>query len=451
MPKVKAMENGYSHSARDFRWRARHLSTALARPSDVFAPGAEAHRWLVFAGFLSLGIVLIWFAMGCSSGAGGLDGGGDSSPVMPPLAKTTPVGEVSFPAQAWIDRTLNLAFYNDEQLQDIAASPMAAFQMRLLLSPEAQVPIAKIRAANPDIVVLGILGTQVYFNSWSGEQHRQRFPLGAALYDLFQGHEAYRTDGVMATKWVDAPMVNPWRAGMSYNRPLMLRQVDVIARYATIFSGAMDGIFHDNVSINAWLTPQPEDPETQQADFDGDGVGIREDDDDLTAWQQWQVGYVEELQSRFGEGFVQVANGDRPLRRPEFTALFAGVVLEDFPHTVWDYTYLESMDLIAHIQEDGLLTPRRGRTWSLLWDNYRRTPDFTRTASMLTDAFYALDETREWIANDPQARLAGTIAGPLVRTVQGDGSVLFERQMQAGKAWAQMAVTEAVNGYGLLP
>ncbi len=409
-------------------------------------------RWLVVSAMVPLAFAWLLLAAGCSQ-SGGLDpiDGANHSPVMPPPSPTTDVGEIDFPAQAWIDRTLNLAFYTDEQLQDIAASPLAAFQLRLLLSPEAQVPIAKIRAANPEIVILGILGTQVYFDSWNGEQHRQRFPLGAALYDLFQGHEAYRTDGVMATKWVGAPMVNPWRAGMVYNQPLMMRQVDVIAYYATEFPRAMDGILHDNVSLHAYLWPQPDDPETQQADFDGDGVGIEHDLDDLTAWQQWQVGYVQELQSRFGGGFIQVGNGDRPLRQPEFTALLAGVVMEAFPQTVWYYTYLEALDLITGIQQSGLLTPRRGRTWTLLWDNNDQNPAFTRTASMLADAFYALDETDEWIADDPEAGRAGTIQGPLVRTVLDDGGVLFERPMEKGRAWAQMAASEVVVGYGLEP
>ncbi len=434
------MQTPYPHSAR----RDRPSRAWVLHASGRFSPASGA-------GLATL-VALAWllWMMGCASGTGAGPAAG-SAVVMPPPADTTAVGEISFPAQAWIDRTLDLSFYTDEQLLDIAASPLAAFQLRLLLSPEAQVPIAKIRAANPDIVILGILGTQVYFDSWNGAQHRERFPLGAALYDLFQGHEAYRTDGVMATKWVGAPMVNPWKEGMVYNRPLMEKQVDVIARYAIEFPGAMDGMLHDNVSINAYVWPQPDDPQTQQPDFDGDGIGVRQDPDDLTAWQEWQVGYIEELQNRFGEGFIQVANGDRPLREPEFTALLAGVAMEDFPQTVWYYTYLESMDLITSIQDGGVLTPRRGRTWSLLWDNNNRHPDFTRTASMLTGAFYALDETTGWIANDPQAGVGGPLEGPLNRKVLADGSVLFERWLRGGRAWAQMTPSQAISDFGLEP
>ncbi len=392
---------------------------------------------------------------GCQSSGDPLDpllpGGPGYTPIMPPKVSSAPVPAIAYPAQAWIDRTLNLSFYTDEQLQDIAASSMAAFQLRLLLSPEAQAPLARIRSLNPQIVILGILDVEAYYEGWNGAQHRERFPMSRDLYDLLSSHTAYRTDGVVATKWEGAPMVNPWRSGMDYDRPLMLAQVDIIAHYATEFEGAIDGIFHDNVSINAYIWPRPENPDTQQADFDRDGVGILDDPDDLTAWQEWQVAYIDELQDRFGEGFIQVANGDRPLRRPEFTAHVAGVVLEDFPPTVWYYTQLQSLDLIATIEGESWCTPRRGRSWSLLWDNHSHTPEFTRTSSALTGAFYALDETTSFTANDPQAKLMGTLDGSLLRTTLSDGAVRFERQMSAGMVWAEMATSQVVRGMGFEP
>lgn len=410
------------------------------------------NRWILFIGFF-LGLLL---ATGCqSAGDSPLDPLGPDSgnyvPVMPPKVSAAPVPEVEYPAQAWIDRTLNLSFYTDDQLRDIAASSLAAFQLRLLLSPEAQEPLAKIRGFNPDIVILGILDMEAYYEGWNGTQHRERFPLSADLYDLLSRYTAYRTDGEIATKWENAPMVNPWRSGMVYNRSLMLSQVDIIAHYASEFSGAIDGIFHDNVSINAYIWPRPEDPDTQQADFDRDGVGILDDPDDLAAWQEWQLAYIDELQDRFGEGFVQVANGDRPLRRPEFTSHVAGVVLEDFPPTVWFYTHLESLDLITGIENEGWCTPRRGRTWSLLWDNNGRNPDFTRTASTLSSAFYALDETSSWIANDPAAKVMGTLEGPLVRSTLSDGGVRFERQTSLGAAWSEMSIFGFLRNFGFQP
>ncbi|HKI82949.1 MAG TPA: hypothetical protein VKA63_01330 [Candidatus Krumholzibacteria bacterium] len=408
------------------------------------------NRWILFVGFF-LSLVL---AAGCQSGADapqsllGPDNG-DYVPVMPPKVSSAPAPEVSYPAQAWIDRTLNLSFYSDDQLRDIAASSLAAFQLRLLLSPEAQAPLAKIRSYNPEIVILGLLDMEAYYEGWNGAQHRERFPLGADLYDLLSHYTAYRTDGEVATKWENAPMVNPWRSGMVYNRSLMLTQVDIIAHYANEYPAAIDGIFHDNVSINAYIWPQPDDPQTQQADFDRDGVGILDDPDDLAAWQDWQVAFLDELQERFGEGFVQVANGDRPLRRPDFTAHVAGVVLEDFPPTVWFYNYLESMDLIGKIEGEGWCTPRRGRSWSLLWDNNGRNPDYTRTASTLSGAFYALDETTSnWIANDPQAKVMGTLSGPLVRSTLSDGKTRFERLTSAGQAWSEMTIFGFLDHFG---
>ncbi len=410
------------------------------------------NRWILFVGFF-LGLVL---SAGCQSGGDsplaplGPDSG-DYVPVMPPKVSSAPVPQVAYPAQAWIDRTLNLAFYTDDQLRDIAASSLAAFQLRLLLSPEAQAPLAKIRGFNPDIVILGLLDMEAYYEGWNGAQHRVRFPLGADLYDLLSRYTAYRTDGEVATKWDNAPMVNPWRSGMVYNRSLMLAQVDIIAHYANEYPGAIDGIFHDNVSINAYIWPRPEDPDTQQADFDRDGVGILDDEDDLAAWQEWQVAFLDELQDRFGEGFVELANGDRPLRRPDFTAHLAGVALEDFPLTVWYYTHLESMDLITKIEDEGWCTPRRGRTWSLLWDNFSRNPGYARTASTLSSAFYALDETAStWSANDPQAKVMGTLSGPLVRSTLSDGSTRFERSTSAGQAWSQMSIFGSLTGFGFV-
>jgi hypothetical protein len=370
---------------------------------------------------------------------------------MPPAASTAPVAAVSYPAQAFLDRTLNLAFYTDEQLQDIAASPLALFQLRVLLSPEAVQPLATIRSYNPDIVILGILDTQSSYYGWNGAQHRERFPMSRDMYDLFANHWARRTDGALATKWEDAPMVNPWHPGETYNRELMLAQVDIICHWAAQFPDAIDGMWHDNVSINAYLWPRPANPETQQADFDRDGVGIESDPEDLAAWQGWQDDYVAELQSRFGSGFIQMGNGDRPLRDREFASTLAGVVLEDYPQTVWYYTYREAMELIYKIDYEGWVTARRGQTWSLLWDAHSRNPFYTRATSSLTDTFYALDETSGWTANDPDAKLAGIPLGDTIRTELGDGGLLFERPMSNGRAWAEFSSEGFTRTYGFEP
>lgn len=361
-------------------------------------------------------------------------------PVLPPPSNTSEVVVTEYPAQCWFDRGLQLSFYPPETLAQIASCDVAVFPMKLILSPEGEAPIHYIRSLNPDIVILGEFANLAYHENWNDPQHRERFPIVGPMYDLLSRYPAKTTTGELAYGWYETPFVNPWTPN-GYRESVLLRLIDIVCAAAQEHPGLMDGFFHDYLSDRPWQYPRP-DPETDGwVDLDGDGIDSRTDDDELVAWYDWQLRLLQELQARFGPGLVQVANGRLPHLDAAIAANVAGIAYEGYPNGMWNYGYKGGFETgLEHLQP-GYLTPRRGRTWSLLWDYEDRNPQFVRIASMMTEQFYCLSDLNG-VELDPDRVPQGMPTGPLQRTEGADGSVSYTR------TYPESIATLSFNAYG---
>lgn len=387
---------------------------SLRRPFSVISAG-------LFAGLL-LG----------ACGSQPTSPGRDTPPVLPPPSSTSEVIVTDYPAQCWFDRSLQLAFYPPETLAQIAECDLALFPMKVILSPEGEGPIQYIRGINPDIVILGEFSNLAYHENWNDPQHRQRFPLVGPMYDLLSRHPARTVSGELAYGWDETPFINPWtRSG--YNENLLLDMIDIVCAVAQRHPGLMDGFFHDYLTARPYQYPQPDPESDNWIDLDGDGIDSRYDDDELVAWYDWQLRLLQELQDRFGPGLVQVANGRLPQRDAVIASHVAGIAYEGYPDGMWGYGFLGGFEINLEHLKTGWLTPRRGRTWSLLWDHQNRNTQFVRIASMMTEQFYCL---ADWngVQLDPLRVSQGLPTGALEREDHEDGTVSYTRSYPESRA-----------------
>jgi hypothetical protein len=385
--------------------------------------------------------------------------GPDGAPlevILPPPASTTPVQDWDLPAQAYDDRSFYATTpgYTPEQYDEIAAMPMAMFQLRWCLSEEAVPVIARLRELNPDIVIIGVHSLLSVPLDWGSAGGRDRFPMSAEIHDLLI-HRTVETDrGEPILMWDGAPMINPMRAG-GIDHTLMTRILNVISRYATTYDGHIDGIMHDYTSPRPWAYPDGDASYEGIIDLDGDGVAFDDDPQEIAAWKGWQYALADQLQERFGEGFIQIANGRLPLDDPQMAQRLAGVILQKFPNTVWNLTAQAGLDYAIKMREPGWLTPRRGQYWTCYWAataTIDGQTEFRRWASMLTGDFYETNSTTatDFRGADPELQNFGAALGPMTITREGDNAV-YAREFETATVRIEFNELGLTTAMGVSP
>ncbi len=355
-------------------------------------------------------------------------------PVMGPQIPTNAAATLPLPAQAWMDRSLLLATYDETQLAEMASSPMVILPLRLSLSEEGATAIRRLRQLNPDLLVIGMFSVLSVDQSWNTANQRERFPIIGPIFDLMQPHRMTTTTGAEPLMWDGAPMVNPWTRG-GFKESLLNRMMDVIAAQALLYPDILDGVFHDYMSAFPHLYPGQEDePNVGEVDMDGDGIGTRDDPDENVAWVQWQHQLLAQWKLRFGPGLIQIVNGRLPHFDADIAGFTTGIAYESFPTTVWGYSDEEAMALLQEHLEPGWLGPARGNTFSLLWDRNGRRSTFCRIASMLLGQPYVLTDLNGFVGRDVLAPPASTPIGPMLVEDKPTGGKIFSREFVEGTA-----------------
>jgi len=360
-------------------------------------------------------------------------------------APPAPTPELGHPARAFLDRSLYLSQYGEAELAIMADNPVLILPLRGLVAPEAVAPIERIRELNPDIVIFGVLPTLSVNEVWNHPNMRPRLPLTTELYDLLSPHLARTVEGDIPLMWTDAPMITPMLDG-ELNEELLEGVLDILVDAVRAYPTHVDGIFHDYMSGRPFVYPDG----GAEVDLDGDGIGAREDPDDTEVWVAWQRELARRLQARLGRDFIQIANGRLPQDDPTIAEHVAGIVYEAFPRMVWGYSDREGMERVLDQLEPGHLTPRRGRTWSLLWDRSGLRPDFCRVASALTGQPYALTDLRGFAGEDPDLVPLGAPTGPLEMVETGDGGVEFRRPFGSWEARLTLDASGATTDAGIV-
>lgn len=428
-------------------------------------PGAESHAQDVESfPMISFGssrsssaVALCGLILLASCGGSSTDPAADAVEViLPPAAQTAPVPAFALPAQAYDDRSFYATTpgFTPEQYAEIAAMPMAMFQLRWCLSAEAVPVIAQLRALNPDLVIIGVLSLLSRPDSWAPGPGTDRFPLSSDLYDLLSDRPVISSEGEEVLMWSDAPMFNPMR-GHGIDTALLTRMVNVIAHYATVYPGQVDGIMHDYTSSRPFAFPAGDASLEGFIDLDGDGTAFGDDPDEIAAWRGWQCALADQLQERFGPGLIQIANGRLPLDDADYAQRMAGVIFQKFPRLVWDWPAQQGLDTAIRMREPGQITPRRGHYWNFYWaatTTVDGMTDFRRYASLLTGDFYETNSTLadEFRGADPDRVELGSAVGSMTRT-RVDETEVYARDFEGGTVSIEFNALGNASAMGISP
>lgn len=178
-----------------------------------------------------------------------------------------------------------------------------------------------IRAANPGVRIVAYLRPFNVRAEWRDKPH---YPYTHALWQACSPHLARTVNGDTASVWEGSYVYD------LLDPAVRADVLDVFAAYQGTGGNTFDGVFWDNFCSKLWGADDL-DLNDGEIDLDGDGVGHFADPDEIAAMHRAQEAWVRELRARFGEGFIQIANGDRALQDSTFAATVDGMFYEGFP------------------------------------------------------------------------------------------------------------------------
>ena len=372
--------------------------------------------------------------------------GPDTTPP-PILIPDEPVAAPRTPATAALDRTLQISLpgYGEAHADSLADTDLLMFQLRTLLSDDGAENVRRIRAANPDVIIIGSLQLLTIFPHWNDEWHRERMTLGRDLWNAIHDRPARTTTGDLVPMWSGMTTLNPLRDGR-LDAAMLDEVVDAIVRHFARYPGVVDGIMHDYTAESPWIYPSPQEANIGEVDLDQDGIPYGEDPEERAAWIGWQEQIVIRLQERIGPGLIQIANGRMAVERPSFTRLIAGAYFEHFPSMTWHQPQSYGFERMYEITRADGLTPRRGRTWSMLSPPAGGAAgdlQLRRLANLLFESHYARRETIDaLVVGEAPTLEVGTPLGPVVRERGDNGGLRYRRPFTNG----EVVVEFAANG-----
>ncbi len=255
----------------------------------------------------------------------------------------------------------------------------------------------RLRAANPDIRILAYFSPKIVRGDWSTEPH-DAHPYSYALWQAGVPYLCHTTTGDTVSDWPGAFLVD------FTNPEMRSRRLDVLEQFQGVNGNTFDGVFWDNFAPDLWIGPGVTNMDGEP-DMDGDGVAYRDDPDEIAAFRDAQVAWIHETRARFGEGFIQIANGTRASKELDFAELVDGAYQEVFPQVPYGQTeaFIRALnpaipnnewEILAHLRK------RNGGPWLIpanitnvggFYDqsgSYRRvdTGDINRVVALLTGA-----------------------------------------------------------------
>lgn len=184
--------------------------------------------------------------------------------------------------------------------------------------------MALLRAANPDMKVIGYFGSKHMPLSW-GDYPRETH---AFMYDMYQASLPYWA----TTTTGDTLMDWPNSVVFDYTNPAARQaMLDVFVHYQETSSNRFDGVFWDYFSNSMWISPQVTGLEGDP-DLDNDGIPHWDDPDEIQAFLDGQDAWQADMQAAMGADFIQIPNGVRALQDSVFAAKFDGMFYEIFPN-----------------------------------------------------------------------------------------------------------------------
>jgi len=183
--------------------------------------------------------------------------------------------------------------------------------------------IDRIKAINPDCRVVGyVLGTTSML-AWA--RSGAILPFGQAWFDRTRPYWVSTTLGDTLMNWPGQPVIDLTNPAC---REAMAR---TIAEFQRNSNNKFDGIFWDYFNNLIWIAPTVDPTVNGDPDFDGDGIAMASDPDEIAAYRAGEVSLIGAVRDSMGADFIQIFNGQRAYADSTFASLSDGMFYEAFP------------------------------------------------------------------------------------------------------------------------
>ncbi len=258
-------------------------------------------------------------------------------------------------------------------------------------SPDSRAVLDELKRLNPDIQIIGyqaVLGVSTLYPDTT--YLRNTIPYTLDFYNAVREDWAWTTAADTLMIWEEVVTLNPIKNG-ALNLDLIETIVDLIAKYQGESGAPVDGVMHDYFSTAPYINPYIRDRVLGDVDFDGDGTVFADDPDEQNLFYLWQKEYAKAIRARFGANFIQIGNG-RPVHEDADLARWMnGIFYELFPNNCWSWTDRDGLIRLLDNQREGYLSKAKGRTWSLLtneWGSTNGNNLFCMLSSLIAGCMY---------------------------------------------------------------
>ncbi len=228
------------------------------------------------------------------------------------------------PGKYWIMEYDELDFSDQSIIEKAAKADVYLYHSWYLWGDDTNEElrvVEKMKAINPDLVVLAYVSAKNSVLAW---EHSSR-PYQHAIYERTLPYWSYTTEGDTLMDWPGKVVLNILDPGC---RDAI---TGTLAEYAQASNNQVDGIFWDYFNKKIWIAFSVGDRVLGDPDFDGDGIPMAQDPDEMLAYQAACDSLVIRTRELMGEEFIQVFNGQRAMSDSTFAALSDGVYYEIFP------------------------------------------------------------------------------------------------------------------------
>jgi hypothetical protein len=229
----------------------------------------------------------------------------------------------------WIMEWSDVDWSDEANIEKIAKGDVAVLGLYGLWNNEANEEldvIAKIRALNPDIVLLGYFLAKTNMTWWKNTAPGS---FTRTLYDRTEPYWSYTTTGDTLSNWPGQIVLN------ILNPACRDSIVQTLAEFQEATNNKIDGVLWDYFEDGIWIHPDAAASVDGDPDMDGDGIPMNSDPDERVAYLAACDSLVLQTRADLGDDFIQVFNGVRAHKSPEFAALGDGMYYEIFPTQVF--------------------------------------------------------------------------------------------------------------------
>lgn len=318
--------------------------------------------------------------------------------------------------------------WNSATTDAAAKADVIVLPMQRFFFPEGQAQLDRVVSLNPDVKFVGYVSVLAVGLMWPDTAYvEQQLPFEWEYYKVTRPYWAYTSTGDTLSIWPGQVMLNPIKDGQ-VNTVLISSIVRLVKKYSETCK--IDGVFHDYLMTGVYRNPNYAGV-NGATDFDGDGVPIEKDVEELRLLKQYQLQYLDSFRIVMGDEFIQIANGFPPQTDADYASRVNGILFERYPCQTGKYTPKKgTLNMIA-TQKGGWLRACRGRTWSILWSQGADSPMQPLVGSMLVGCFYA----EGYLFNGWRFDFdAGKPKGYMTAVNDSSGALVLKREFEKGTA-----------------